>query len=268
MENNKLEILNNGISMPLIGFGTYTLLGAECEKCVSNAIETGYRLIDTAQMYNNEKAVGNAIKHFDREKLFITTKLYYPSTSYEKAVLDIEKSLNNLQTNYIDLLLIHEPYNESLSMYKAMEECLHTGKIRAIGISNFNKIQYLNFIKSCGIIPAVNQVECHVFYRQKNLQNILEEHSTHMQAWSPLACGKNNFFNNPILESIAKKYGKTTGQIGLKYLIQSGISVIPKTSKIERLKENINIFDFNLDESDIRKIQTLDRNKSLFGWYS
>ena len=152
-------------------------------------------------------------------------------------------------------------------MYRAMTEGVQTGKIRAIGISNFNKNQYLNFIKSCGTIPAVNQVECHVFYRQEGLQKVLEEKGTHMQAWSPFACAKNNFFNNPVLKEIGEKYGKTTGQVGLKYLVQAGVSVIPKSSKTERLKENINIFDFNLANEDIEKIISLDKGKTLFGWY-
>lgn len=258
---------NKGIEMPVLGLGTYMLHGSECERCVSEAVNIGYILIDTAQMYGNEKSVGNAIKHYDRKTLFITTKLYSPSTSYERAKSDIEQSLNNLQTDYIDLLLIHEPYSQSLEMYRAMTEGVNEGKIRAIGISNFNKTQYLNFIKSCGIIPAVNQVECHVFYRQEGLQKLLETHGTHMQAWSPFACAKNNFFNNPVLKEIGNKYGKTTGQVGLKYLVQTGVSVIPKSSKIERLKENINIFDFNLADEDIEKIKSLDNGKTLFGWY-
>ena len=253
--------------MPVLGFGTYMLQGTECERCVSEAINAGYTLIDTAQMYGNEQAVGNAIKHYNRKDLFITTKLYSPSSSYERAKADIEKSLNNLQTNYIDLLLIHEPYSQSLEMYKAMTEGVKDGKIRSIGISNFNKNQYLNFIKSCGIIPAVNQVECHVFYRQEGLQKLLEENGTHMQAWSPFACAKNNFFNNQILKEVGQKYGKTAAQIGLKYLIQNGISAIPKSANINRIKENFDIFDFELDSIDLKRIDTLDGGKTLFGWY-
>ncbi len=172
--------------MPVLRLGTYILKDKECERCVSEAIlNMGYTLIDTAQMYGNEKYVGNAIKHHERKDLFITTKSYFLSASYKRAKSDIEKSLNNLQTDYIDLLLIHEPYSRSLEMYKAMIEGANEGKIRAIGISNFNKNQYLDFIKSCGIIPVVNQVECHAFYRQEALQKLLTENRTHMQAWSP-----------------------------------------------------------------------------------
>ena len=260
-------ILNNNQKMPVLGLGTYALRGYECEKCVSEAIEAGYSLIDTARMYGNEKEVGNVIKDAKRESLFITTKLYSPSASYERAKADINSSLDNLQTDYIDMLLIHEPYSESLSMYRAMKEAFSAGKVKAIGISNFNKRQYLDFIKHCEVIPALNQVECHVFYRQKELQEILERHNTHMQAWSPFACGKNNFFNNSILKEIGRAYGKTAAQIGLKYLVQQGVSVIPKSSKTQRLKENIDIFDFCLEEADMRKIETLNSNKTLFGWY-
>ena len=259
--------LNNGIEMPVLGFGTYMLQGTECERCVSEAINAGYTLIDTAQMYGNEKYVGEAIKHYEREKLFITTKLYSPSSSYERAKADIDKSLNNLQTDYIDLLLIHEPYRESLAMYSAMIEGVNNGKIRSIGISNFNKNQYLNFINSCKIIPAVNQVECHVFYRQANLQKLLEKNGTRMQAWSPFACAKNNFFNNQILKEVGQKYGKTAAQIGLKYLIQNGISAIPKSANINRIKENFDIFDFELDSIDIKRLDALDGGKTLFEWY-
>lgn len=265
--SEKFVKLNNGVEMPVIGLGTYALYGNECERCVSQAIELGYKLIDTAQMYGNEKDIGNALRHYNRKDLFITTKLYSPSTGYKRAKNDIEKSLNNLQTNYIDLLLIHEPYKESLEMYQAMLEGINEGKIKAVGVSNFNIARYLAFITTCKIIPAVNQVECHVFYRQKDLQKNLEANETHMQAWSPLACAKNNFFNNPVLTGIGKKYGKTTAQIGLKYLVQTGVSVIPKSSNLDRLKENINIFDFNLSSDDIEKINSLDKGKTLFGWY-
>lgn len=263
----EFEKLNNGIEMPVLGLGTYALRGSTCERIVAAAIEIGYNLIDTAQMYRNEQEIGNVIKHFDRKNLFITTKLYSPSASYERAKRDIEKSLNDLQTDYIDLLLIHEPYSESLSMYEAMKEAYQDGKLRALGISNFDKGQYLNFIRHCEIIPAVNQVECHVFYRQQDLQNILEENGTKMQAWSPFACARNNFFSNPVLKEIAEKYSRTTGQIGLRYLIQTGVPVIPKSSKPERLKENIDVFNFTLDGEDLKKIRALDGGESLFGWY-
>ena len=267
LNKEKSVKLNNGVEMPLIGLGTYTLRGEKCIKVVSEAVNIGYRLIDTAQMYGNEREIGNAIKHYKREDLFITTKLYSPSASYERAKSGIQQSLDNLQTNYIDLLLIHEPYAESLAMYRAMIEGVKEGKIKTIGISNFNLRLYLDFIKTSQIIPAVNQVECHVFFRQNELQRVLETHGTHMQAWSPLACARHNLFSNPVLHEIGKKYGKTNAQIGIKYLIQSGISAIPKSSKLKRLKENFEIFDFLLTAVDMAKIKTLDNNKTLFGWY-
>ena len=260
-------ILNNEIKMPVLGFGTWALNGYDCIQAVSAAIESGYTLIDTAQMYGNEKEVGIAIKNAPRQNLFITTKLYSPNAGYEKAKMSIEQSLENLQTDYIDLLLIHEPYRQSLEMYKAMKEAYKDGKVRSIGISNFNSTLYLDFIKDCGVIPAVNQVESHVFYQQLNLKSILEQHGTHMQAWSPLAAGKNNFFKNEVLISIGEKYGKTSAQTALKYLIQSGIAAIPKSSNRQRIKSNIDIFDYNLTDDDMQKIKSLDTSHSLFGWY-
>lgn len=261
--------LNNGISMPVLGLGTWALHGKECEGCVSKALEYGYRLIDTAQMYGNEKEVGNAVKKsgIPRKEVFITTKLCTPCTSYSAAKSGIERSFENLGVDYIDLLLIHEPYSTSLEIYEAMTEGVKEGKIKSIGVSNFNKNFYLDFIKKCEIIPAVNQVECHVFYRQKDLHNTLEENGTHMQAWSPFACGKNNFFNNSVLNTLGIKYGKSAAQIGLRYLVQAGISVIPKSSHPDRIKTNADIFDFELNEDDLSRIQKLDLNKTLFGWY-
>ncbi len=259
--------LNNNIQMPMVGFGTYSLLGENCIRCVSEAIEAGYRLIDTAQMYSNEKEVGKAVSHYKREDIFITTKLYSPSAGYSQAKDGIQKSLDNLQTDYIDLILIHEPYKHSLDMYRAMTEEYQKGRIKSIGISNFNSNLYSEFIKHCGVLPAINQVESHVFFPQLKLKQILSEKGTVMQAWSPLAAGRNNFFDNHILKRIGLQYGKTSAQIGLKYLIQVGISVIPKASSQDRIKSNIDLFDFELTDDDIHSIKPLDRGKSLFGWY-
>ncbi len=262
--------LNNGVEMPILGLGIYQLHGMNCERCVAEAAELGYRLFDTAQMYGNEKSLGNALKKcgVPRNELFITTKLYSPSRSYALAKSAIEESLDSLQTDYIDLLLIHEPYRESAEMYRAMREAYQDGKLRAIGISNFNEKQYLDFIRKCEIIPAVNQVEAHIFYGQKRLQTTMAHHGTHMEAWSPFAAGKSNFFENATLCMLGKKYGKSAAQVGLRFLIQRGIIVIPKTSHKERLKENQDIFDFELSDEDIKQLETLDKGKSLFGWYS
>lgn len=262
----KYLTLNNGIKMPQIGLGIYDL---NEEKAILDAIDLGYRLFDTAQMYKNETLLGNAIKksNIPREEFFITTKLYYPSKSYELSKKAIDKSLESLQLDYIDLMLIHEPYKESLEMYKALEEAYKEGKIKAIGISNFNEELYLDFIKKCNIIPAINQVEAHVFYIKKNLQKIMKEKGTLLEAWSPLCAGKHDIFNNEVLISIGKKYDKTPAQIALKYLLSRNIVIIPKSSHKDRLLENISLFDFELTNEDIEKIETLNENKSLFGWY-
>lgn len=261
--------LNNGITMPIVGLGTARLIGEECERSVLDALDIGYRLIDTAQMYNNERAVGNAIKQsgVTREELFITSKLHRPSSSYKLAKDGIERSLNELQLDYIDLLLIHEPYLEALEMYEAMKEAYKDNKIRAIGISNFNSKLYSEFIKLCGIVPAINQVETHVFYQQHELQELMGMHGTHMEAWSPFTAGKKNIFVDYTLKAISKKYEKSIAQIVLKYLIQRNIVVIPRSSNKNRMIENINVFDFNLMKEDMKLINELDENKTLFGWY-
>ena len=265
----KYVTLHNGIKMPMIGFGTWDLHGKDCERAVLDAFEVGYRLIDTAQMYRNEREVGNAIQkaNISREELFITTKIYSPDTTYERTKKAIDKSLKELQLEYIDLLLIHEPYATSLEMYKAMEEAYREGKLNAIGISNFNINQYSHFIKNCEIIPMVNQVEAHIFFRQKSLQETMEKQGTIMEAWSPLAAGKKRIFESPILIHIGQKYHKTPAQIALRYLVQNHIIVIPKSSHKERMKENLDILDFQLNREDMEQIDKLDKNTSLFGWY-
>ena len=264
-----MVVLNNGATMPMLGLGTYALYGRECERCILEALELGYRLFDTAQMYGNEKEVGKALRHggMPRGKIFITTKLYRPSASYARAKQGIETSLNALQLDYIDLLLIHEPYQEAEEMYSALEEAYQNGRLKAIGVSNFSAARYKALSCSCTTIPAVNQVEAHVFFQQRELLKAMKAYGAHLQAWSPFAAGKKDFFNNHALRSIGLVYGKTPAQIALKYLIQMGISVIPKSSHKERIKEDIDIFDFCLQEEDMRTLQTLDRGKTLFGWY-
>ena len=261
--------LNNDVKMPILGFGTARLEGGECEKSVLTALELGYRLIDTAQMYKNEAEVGNALKlsGIPRNDLFITTKICRPNNSYAATKSAIETSLKELQLDYIDLLLIHEPYEESQEMYRAMKEAYNEGLIRAIGISNFNKKLYSEFIKDCGIIPAVNQIEQHVFFQQNELNELMTLKGTHSQAWSPFAKGKNDFFKNKVLASIGEKYNKAVPQIALRFLIQMNISVIPKSSNKNRMIENMKIFDFELTDDDMNKIKALDEGKTLFGWY-
>ena len=259
--------LNNGLRMPKIGLGIYQL---NDEDVIVKAIdEIGYRLIDTARMYGNEKILGRAIKRCrtPREELFITTKVYTPDRGYKRTKLAIEDSLKNLGLDYIDLILIHEPYREGREMYKALEEALQEGKVKSIGISNYNKKEYLNLLENCNIVPTINQVEAHIFYSRKELQKILEKNGTVMEAWSPLAAGKNNIFTNEVLVEIGKKYNKTSAQIALKYLLSKNMVIIPKSENLERLKQNIDLFDFELTPKDLEKIETLDKGKSLFGWY-
>ena len=259
--------LNNGLKIPMIGLGIYQL---NDEDIIVKAIdEVGYRLIDTARMYGNEKILGRAIRRCKtkREELFITTKVYTPDRGYEKTKLAIKDSLKNLGLDYIDLILIHEPYREGTEMYNALEEALSEGIVKSIGISNYNKNQYLDLLEHCNVAPAVNQVEAHVFYTRQELQKVLEQHGTVMEAWSPLAAGKNNIFNNEILRKIGEKYNKRPAQIALKYLLSKKMVIIPKSENIERLKQNIDLFDFELTNEDIEKIETLDNGISLFGWY-
>lgn len=263
-------MLNNGVKMPLIGFGTWKLAGDAGLHAIRTAIVSGYRLLDTAQMYENEEIVGQAVKESGvrRENIFITTKLYSPSTSYDKAKYDIRKSLQRLQTPYIDLLLIHEPYAEAPDMYKAMEEVYDAGVVRAIGVSNFNVRQYTEFLEHCRIIPAVNQVECHVYYPRKALRGVLGAHGTILQAWSPLAAGKNNIFTDPVLTRIGKKYGKSPAQVALKYLLNQGIPIVVKSAHRKRMEENRDLDNFYFDESDEKALAALGANgNSLFGWY-
>lgn len=260
--------LNNNLKMPLLGLGTWDLRNEECIQTVAKAIQLGYRLIDTAQMYGNEKEVGLGIMKsgVPREQLFITTKMYRISNSYKMAKKAIEESLKKLNVDYIDLYLLHEPYKEGIEMYKALEEAYKEGKVRAIGISNYDEKWYQSFIKQCKIIPMVNQVETHLFYQKWNFQKLLEKNKTAMQAWAPLAQGKDHIFNNFTLINIGKKYNKTAAQVILRFLTQRGISVIPKSSKEERLIENMSIFDFKLNEEEVNQIKKLDRNDTLFAW--
>ena len=211
-------VLDNGVNIPMLGLGTYALRGKECERCVLEALELGYRLFDTAQMYGNEREVGNALRRggVPRGELFVTTKLYRPSASYARAKQGIEASLNALQLDFIDLLLIHEPYREAEEMYPALEEAYRAGRLRAIGVSNFNASRYEAFRRACTVIPAVNQVEAHIFFQQRELLEEMKKRGTHMQAWSPFAAGKNDFFSNPVLRALGLAHNKTPAQIALR----------------------------------------------------
>ena len=258
--------LNNDIEMPILGYGVYQVTPEECERCVSDAISVGYRLIDTAQAYGNEEGVGNAIRksNIPRKDLFITTKVWISNAGYEKAKASIEESLQKLQTDYIDLLLIHQPFNDYYGTYRAMEEANKTGKVRAIGVSNFYPDRFVDLAEFCEIKPAVNQMETHVFNQQRKLQEVMQEYGTELMAWGQFAEGRNDFFTNGTLAAIGVKYGKSVAQVALRFLIQRGIVVIPKSTHKERMIENFNVFDFSLTEREMTVIAALDNEKSLF----
>lgn len=260
--------LNNGVKMPLVGLGTWDLRDRECIDSVAAAISLGYRLIDTAQMYENEVEVGKGIaqSHVSRSELFVTTKIYRISNSYEKARKAIDTSLHRLGLDYVDLLLLHEPYPQGQEMYRALEDALRTGKARAIGISNYDEKWYSDFIKNVSVIPEVNQLEAHVYYQKWEFQKQLEQTGTKMQAWAPLAQGIDRVAEHPVLLEIGERYHKSAAQIALKFLVQRGISVIPKSKHRNRLAENIDLFDFELSDDEMTAIKALDRNDTLFAW--
>ena len=230
--------LNNGIKMPVLGYGVYQVSNQECEQCVLHAIEAGYRLIDTAQAYGNEEAVGNAILkcNVPRDDLFLTTKVWISNGGYEKAKASIQESLRKLQTEYIDLLLIHQPFNDYYGTYRAMEEAYKEGWLRAIGVSNFYPDRLIDLCQFVEVPPAVNQVETHVFQQQKQAHKYMEKYQVQHESWGPFAEGRKDFFTNPVLVEIGKKYGKSTAQVALRFLIQSNVVVIPKSVHKERMQ--------------------------------
>lgn len=261
--------LNNGAPMPMVGLGTWQLRGPAGERAILDALELGYRLLDTARMYENEDIVGSAVKKsgLPRREVFITTKLFTPSAGYRKAKEDIARSLEALQTDYIDLLLIHEPYEAAPEMYLAMEEACAAGLVRAVGLSNFSGEEYLRFLKHCRVTPAVDQVESHVYHPQLALKKLLEEKGTRMQAWASFTEGRRNIFAEPALAEAGRRHGKTAAQTALRYLVENGIPVLPKSAHRERLRENLDIFDFSLTDEERRAIAALDEGRSLFGWF-
>ena len=258
--------LNNGVKMPILGYGVYQTPPEETEKCVLEAIKTGYRSIDTAQAYGNEEGVGNAIEKcgVPRNELFIITKIWVSNAGYEKASKSIDESLRKLKTDYVDLLLIHQPFGDYYGSYRAMEEAYKNGKAKAIGVSNFYPDRYIDIAHFAEVKPAVNQVETHVFQQQKTAKKYMKKYGTQIMSWGPFAEGKNNYFKTPELISIGEKYGKSAAQVALRFLVQSDVVVIPKSVHKERMEENFNIFDFTLTDDEIKKIESLDTEKSLF----
>lgn len=259
--------LNNGVKMPKLGFGVYQITDPhECEQAVIDAISVGYRLIDTAASYGNEKAVGNAIKRcgVPREELFITTKLWVSDTNYEGTKKAFQKSLDKLGLDYLDLYLIHQPLNDYYGAWRAMTEIYKEGRIRAIGVCNFYPDRLADLIAFNEVTPAVNQVEANIFFQQEEAQKFMQYKGVQMQGWAPFAEGRNNLFNNEVLKQIAEKHDKSIAQVVLRWLIQRGIICIPKSVKKERMVQNFNIFDFKLDENDMAEIKALDTNTSAF----
>ena len=258
--------LSNGVEMPVLGYGVFQVSPEECERCVADAISVGYRLIDTAQAYANEEGVGNAVKKsgISRNEFFLVTKIWISNAGYERAKASIEESLRKLQTDYIDLMLIHQPFGDYYGTWRAMEEAYKAGKLRAIGVSNFYPDRFIDLAENNEIVPMVNQVETHVFNQQVEAQKIMQEYGTHIMAWGPFAEGKNNFFTNETLVSVGAKYGKSSAQVALRYLIQRGVIVIPKSVKKERMEQNMDVFDFTLSDEDMKAILALDEAKTLF----
>lgn len=258
--------MNNGVEMPILGFGVMQMAGAECETAVLNAIEAGYRLFDTAELYGNEQPVGNAIQNsgIPREELFITTKFGSKEAGYEKTKAAFHKSLEALQLTYIDLYLIHQPFGDVFGSWRAMQELYHEGKIKAIGVCNFLPDRLMDLIVNSGFTPAVNQIEAHPFHQQIETQQFLEQNKVQIEAWAPFAEGMNGIFTHEVLAAIGAKYNKTVAQVILRWLTQRGVVAIPKSARKERMIENIHIFDFKLSDEDLQAIQTLDTPQSLF----
>lgn len=260
-------VLNNGVEIPALGFGVFQIADhKECEQTVLQALETGYRLIDTAAAYHNEEAVGSAIKQggVSREKLFVTTKLWIQDAGYENTLRAFEKSLAKLQLDYLDLYLIHQPFGDVYGAWRAMEELYRQGRIKAIGVSNFQPDRLMDLVMHHEVAPAVNQIETHPFCQQIEAQKFLNENNIQMQSWGPFAEGKNNIFTNGLLTSIGHTHGKTVAQVILRWLIQRHIVAIPKSVRKERMVENFNVFDFTLSAEDMAAIATLDQEKSSF----
>lgn len=262
---NKTITLNNGVEMPLMGYGVWQIAPAECEQCVSEALKAGYRSIDTAQAYYNEEGVGEAISKsgIPRGQLFLTTKVWISNAGEEKAARSIDESLRKLKTDYIDLLLVHQPFGDYYGTYRAMEKAYKAGKARAIGLSNFYDARFVDLAENMEVKPAVVQLETHVFSQQVKMRELMKEYGTRLMAWSPLARGMNNLFGNETLKEIADRHGKDIAQICLKFLTDEGIIVIPQSTKPERMRSNFALDDFELTNDEQEAIRRLDAGHPL-----
>ena len=258
--------LSNGVQMPMLGYGVYQVPPEDCARCVAQAIDVGYRAIDTAQAYYNEEGVGQAVKAsgLPREDFFLTTKVWVTNAGEQKAAASIEESLQKLQTDYIDLLLIHQPFNDYYGTWRAMEAAYRAGKVRAIGVSNFYPDRLVDLCQFVDIRPMVNQVETHVLCQQTAAHAVMAKYGVVHQSWGPFAEGRKDFFRNPVLTAVGAKHGKTAAQVALRFLLQSQVVVIPKSVHRERMAENWNLFDFTLDAEDMAAIRALDEKESAF----
>lgn len=258
--------LGNGVKMPILGYGVYQVTNEECERCVLDALKVGYRAIDTAQSYFNEEQVGNAIVKSGilREEIFLTTKVWIEHYGQEETKKSVLESMKKLQTDYIDLVLLHQPFSDYYGAYRALEELYEEGKVKAIGISNFYADRMIDIASFSRIKPMVNQVETHPFNQQKEAKEWMDKYGIQIEAWAPFGEGRGNMFQNKVIAEIGEKYGKTVAQVILRWHIQRGVVVIPKSTHIERMEENLNVFDFVLSENEMKRIASLDKNESSF----
>ena len=264
MENIKL---NNGVEMPLLGYGVFRVSPEECERCVSDALKVGYRMIDTAQVYGNEEGVGRAWRKsgIPREELFLVTKVWISNAGEEKAAASIDESLRKLDTDYIDLLLIHQAYGDVFGTWRAMEKAYRNGKVRAIGVSNFQAGRFFDFAHYADTKPMINQLQCNVLAQQNDIQTVLQETDTKTMAWGPLGGqGVDGIVQSELLAAIGQKYNKSAAQVALRWLIQRGIVAIPKSSHIERMQQNFDIFDFELTRDDMLQIGDMNQSDNGF----
>lgn len=262
----KEVVLNNGVKMPMLGYGVYQVTPQEAERCVADALSVGYRMVDTAQAYGNEEGVGAAVKKsgLKREDVFLVSKVWISNYGYEKAKSSIDESLRKLQSDYIDLMLLHQPFCDRYGAYRALEEAYREGKLRAIGVSNFYPDHLIDLAMNVDVKPMVNQVETHVFCQQRQAQKYMTEFGCQIMSWGPLAEGRNGLFTNSALAAIGRAHHKSVAQVALRFLLQCGIIIIPKSTHKERMAENLDILDFELTADEMKQIEGLDTGRSLF----